>query len=82
MADKVILCKCPICDKDARTIDHLREAGSHTNRCDSNETFHCYRGVDNENLRFLLKKKRKHDIDWHEVERIEKGVVTATKNNK
>jgi hypothetical protein len=71
--DKVIICKCPICGRDARTLDTRKEVDCSLVRCDANETYKCYTDKDNPSLRYVLRNKKKEDIDWMEVERIERG---------
>jgi len=80
--EKVILCKCPICGKDARTLDSRNEVEESFRRCDINETYRCYKAKDNENLRYVLRNKNKSDIDWQEVSRVERGVSTPLRNQQ
>jgi len=75
MMDQVTLCKCPICGKDARALDSTREVPDSLRGCDSNETYKCYTARDNKSLRYVLRQKQQTDIDWSEVERIEKGLI-------
>lgn len=76
--DKVILCKCPICGKDARTLDSRNDIKDSFKRCDSNETYRCYTSRDNDSLHYILRNKKAVDIDWQEVSRIENGVTGRT----
>lgn len=80
--DKVVLCKCPICGKDARSLDSRNEVEESFKKCDDNETYKCYTAKNNDNLRYVLPNKNKKDIDWAEVKRVEQGVSGTTKQSK
>ena len=67
MSDKVILTKCPICNKDARTIDSRNEVGESLTGCDSNEFYKCFTAKDNSSLRYLQRQREPREIDWSQV---------------
>ena len=67
--EKVIIHKCVICNKDARTVDNFEEAQCELKSCDSNEYSECKTAKDNSSLRFVRRKKRDRKIDWNEVNR-------------
>jgi len=66
--EKVILHKCAICGKDARTLDSFSEAECELIKCDSNENMTCKVSVDNPTLRFVTKKTKPRKIDWSQTE--------------
>lgn len=66
--EKVILHKCAICGKDARTLDSFSEAECELTKCDSNEYMTCKTATDNPSLRFVTKKKSKRFIDWSQTQ--------------
>ena len=65
---------CPICLEPCTPIDKNAEVGESLQPCDENETYKCYT-CPTTGMRHIKRLKEDRQINWKEVERLEKGGI-------